>query len=207
MNRKYWDRHFHIYHLSGRHTDLQKILSRTSFIKSFIFLFIHLYLFFCHETFNYLLIYLLTHSFSYLLTYLLTYYKLFHWVYSSFVLIILLWICKTKIIRTFYDCDSGEAGLLGQQQSAIFLAFCKTHVGVIKWKHFLCYWPFVWGIPRWPVNSPHKSQWRGALMFSLIYAWRNGRVNNGDASVLRRHHAHYDVTEMPYLNTLGAYIP
>ena len=33
------------------------------------------------------------------------------------------------------------------------------------------YWPFVRGIHRSPVNSPHKGQWRGALMFSLIYAW------------------------------------
>ena len=29
-----------------------------------------------------------------------------------------------------------------------------------------------------PVNSPHKGQWRGALMFSLIYAWINDWVNN-----------------------------
>ena len=41
---------------------------------------------------------------------------------------------------------------------------------VIKWKHFPRYWPFVRGIHRWPVNSPHKVQWRGALMFSLIFA-------------------------------------
>ena len=27
------------------------------------------------------------------------------------------------------------------------------------------YWPFVRGIHRSPVNSPHKGQWRGALMF------------------------------------------
>ena len=29
----------------------------------------------------------------------------------------------------------------------------------------------VQGIHRWPVNSPHKGQWRGALIFSLICAW------------------------------------
>ena len=29
-----------------------------------------------------------------------------------------------------------------------------------------------------PVNSPHKGQWRGALMFSLICVWINGWVNN-----------------------------
>ena len=42
------------------------------------------------------------------------------------------------------------------------------HDDVIKWKHFPRYWPFVRGIHRSPVNSPHKGQWRGALMFSLI---------------------------------------
>ena len=37
-----------------------------------------------------------------------------------------------------------------------------------------------------PVNSPHKGQWRGTLMFSLICARRNGWVNNGEAGDLRR---------------------
>ena len=45
------------------------------------------------------------------------------------------------------------------------------HNDVIKWKHFPRYWPFVRGIHRSPVNSPHKGQWRKALMFSLICAW------------------------------------
>ena len=43
-----------------------------------------------------------------------------------------------------------------------------NHDDVIKWKHYPRYWPFVRGIHRSPVNSPHKGQWRGALMFSLI---------------------------------------
>ena len=47
-----------------------------------------------------------------------------------------------------------------------------------------------------PVNSPHKGQWRGALMFSLIWAWINVWVNNGEAGDLRRHRAHYDVIVM-----------
>ena len=63
----------------------------------------------------------------------------------------------------------------------------------IKWKHFPRYRPFVQGIHRSPVNSPHKDQWRGALMFSLIYAWINGWVNNREAGDLRRHRAHCDV--------------
>ena len=44
------------------------------------------------------------------------------------------------------------------------------HDDVIKWKHCPRYWPFVWEIHRSPVNFPHKGQWRGALMFSLICA-------------------------------------
>ena len=44
-----------------------------------------------------------------------------------------------------------------------------THDDVIKCNNFPRYWPFVRGIHRSPVNSPHKGQWRGALMFSLIY--------------------------------------
>ena len=42
------------------------------------------------------------------------------------------------------------------------------------------YWPYVWGILRSPVNSPHKGQWRGALMISLICAWTNSWANNQD---------------------------
>ena len=72
----------------------------------------------------------------------------------------------------------------------------KIHDDVIKWKHFLCYRPFVRGIHRPPVNSPHIGQWRGALMFSLIYAWINDWVNNCEAGYLRRHRAHYDVIAM-----------
>ena len=35
-----------------------------------------------------------------------------------------------------------------------------THDDVMKWKHFPRNWPFVRGIHRSPVNSPHKGQWR-----------------------------------------------
>ena len=41
------------------------------------------------------------------------------------------------------------------------------HDDVIKWNHFQRYWPYVWGIHQSPVNSPHKGQWRGALIYSL----------------------------------------
>ena len=37
--------------------------------------------------------------------------------------------------------------------------FCREvkHDDVIKWKQFPRHWPFVRGIHRWPVNSPHKA--------------------------------------------------
>ena len=50
-----------------------------------------------------------------------------------------------------------------------------------------------------PVNSPHKGQWRGTLMFSLICTRINGWVNNRDAGDLRRRRAHYDVIVMPVI--------
>ena len=56
--------------------------------------------------------------------------------------------------------------------------------------------PVTGEFPTWSVNSPHKGQWRGALMFSLICDWINGWVNSREACDLRRHHAHYDVTMM-----------
>ena len=46
-------------------------------------------------------------------------------------------------------------------------------------------------------NSPHKGQWRGALMSSLICVWINGWVNNREAGDLRRYRGHYDVIVMP----------
>ena len=82
----------------------------------------------------------------------------------------------------------------------------KIHDDVIKWKHFPRYWPFVRGVHRLLVNSLHKGQWRGALMFSLVCAWINGWVNNGEASGLKRHPAHYDVT-VRYFISAGTIVP
>ena len=65
-----------------------------------------------------------------------------------------------------------------------------VHDDVIKWKHFPRYWPF-------PVNSPHKAQWRGALMLSFICAGINGwGVTNREVDDLRPHRAYYDVSVM-----------
>ena len=74
--------------------------------------------------------------------------------------------------------------------------FRKKHDDVIKWKHFPRYWPFVRGIHRSPVNSRHKGQWRGALMFTLSCVRINGWVNNCETGDLRRNRGHYDVIVM-----------
>ena len=71
---------------------------------------------------------------------------------------------------------------------------------VIKWNQFPRYWPFV------PVNSPHKGQWRGALMFSLVFPSTNSWVNNRDADDLRRHDTHYDVIVMDIWDDASSHI-
>ena len=67
---------------------------------------------------------------------------------------------------------------------------CSRHDDVIKWKHCPRYWHIVTG------EFPHKGQWRGALKFSMICAWRNGWVNNRYIGYLKRRRAHYDITVM-----------
>ena len=99
------------------------------------------------------------------------------------------WRIRTKYEPEF-DCVPGVCLLICR----CLINTEAIHDDVIKWKHFPRYWPFVRGIHRSPVNSPHKGQWRGALMFSLICTLINSWVNNGEAGDLRRYRAHYDVT-------------
>ena len=89
-----------------------------------------------------------------------------------------------------------EEPVVRKASHLIFHVMRCAHNEVIKWKHFQRYWPFVRRIHRSPVNSPHKGQWRGALMFSLIWAWINSWANNREAGDLRRYSTHYDVTVM-----------
>ena len=77
---------------------------------------------------------------------------------------------------------------------------CKTFICHTWWRHqmetYSASLALCAGNSPVPVNSPHKGQWRGALMFSLIYVWINGWVNNREAGDLRRYHAHYDIIVM-----------
>ena len=83
--------------------------------------------------------------------------------------------------RTQVSMASGISG----STSGLVGASKWYHDDVIKWKYFPRRWTFVRGIYRSEVNSPHKDQWRGALMFSLICVWINGWVNNQDGGDLR----------------------
>ena len=57
--------------------------------------------------------------------------------------------------------------------------------------------------PLWGESTGHQwfplTKWQGGLMFSLICAWANGWANNQDASDLRPHRNHYDVTVMIWI--------
>ena len=90
--------------------------------------------------------------------------------------------------------------------SYFIINYCY-HDDVIKWNHFLRNWPFMRGIHRSPVNSPHKGQWRRALMFSLICVWMYDWVNNREAGDLRRYRANYDVIIMIAVMFMSMAIP
>ena len=96
-----------------------------------------------------------------------------------------------KIMSTGVRLYSNGDLLITHRTVWISRSLLSNHDDVIKWTHFPRYWPFVRGIHRWTVNSPHKGHWRGALMFSLICALTNVWANN-----LRRHPAHHDVAVM-----------
>ena len=70
----------------------------------------------------------------------------------------------------------GDYGLMWYDAGT--LATPNPHDKVIKWKHFPCYWAFVRGIHRSPVDFAHKGQWHRALIFFLIGASTNSWVTN-----------------------------
>ena len=111
---------------------------------------------------------------------------------SSFtsVLCVVIWNIKTSMIEN----------VSWWSITLTFIPEMRRVLSVPWWRHqmvtFPRYWPFVRGIHRSPVNSPHKGQWRGALMFSLISVWINRWVNNREAGDLRRYRAHYHAAVM-----------
>ena len=113
------------------------------------------------------------------------------------------WWFETTKCSLWRHCNGERDARCIEIRNLVYFCHDRDHSGfhddVIKWKPFPRNWPFVHGIHRSPVNSPHKGQRRRSLMFSLIYARINGWVNTGDAGDLRRHHPHYDVIVMSAL--------
>ena len=113
------------------------------------------------------------------------------------------WRLKSLAVRLSYMLYAWHAAYSHPYRYCLIIngnpSKCNVHPSpddVIKWKHFPRYWPFVRGIHRSPVNSPHKGQWRRTLKVLLICAWRNGWVSNREAGDWRRQCAHYDVIVM-----------
>ena len=65
--------------------------------------------------------------------------------------------------------------------------------GVIKWKHFSHYWPFV-RAPRWIPRT--KASDAELSWFFFLCAWIHRLVNNREPGDLRRFRPHYDVIVM-----------
>ena len=118
-----------------------------------------------------------------------------------------------SVSSIFYDCHSLKIMIKESQMIwhvTFFTPQVMQHIRIIMevishqkfslWRHQMETFSALlalWGwIHQSPVNSPHKGQWRGALLFSLICAWINGWVNNRESGDVRRHRAYYNVIVM-----------
>ena len=105
------------------------------------------------------------------------------------------WSMKGPVTRRMFPFDTVIMKRLSQMSERIMFSsylsmtnwrhlemadeISRNHDDVIKWKHFPRYWPFVRGIHRSPANSPHKGQWRRALIFlsaPSLPLWRHCNV-------------------------------
>ena len=71
-------------------------------------------------------------------------------------------------ISTVFLNIEGLCFLRWHQKNSFWNTFSIPDGDVIKWKHFSPYWPFVGGFHQSPVDSPHRGQRRGTLIFSLM---------------------------------------
>ena len=79
-------------------------------------------------------------------------------------------------VIVMFKCPGASTILLLRSRTCLLIAagvisityVLLYHDDVIKWKHFPRYWSFLRGIHRSPVNSLHKGQWSGAMMFPLF---------------------------------------
>ena len=94
-------------------------------------------------------------------------------------------LCHNIMIQYFWHMDISYFWLPGWWALRLSWAWWRHQMGIFSALLTLCV-----------VTFPHKNQWCGVLMFSLICAWTNGWVHSPDADDLRHHRAYYDVTVM-----------
>ena len=104
-------------------------------------------------------------------------------------------------------CNIGWLGNNYESSNATYIPFCETYVNInrnfitlINRPHDIILCGQSCGMMTSSngnifrvidtLCSPHKGQWRRALMYSLVCAWINGWVNNREAGDLRRHRVH-----------------
>ena len=92
---------------------------------------------------------------------LVTFVITFLWYASIAFVLPTTWHTIKQITPTARVCNKGH--ILNSQQTPL-------HDDVIKWKPFPRYLPFVRGIHRWPVNSPHK--WPVTRSFDVFFDLR-----------------------------------
>ena len=143
------------------------------------------------------------------------YYHIRHINTQSFIawyqqkLIIASWpslcICSWEGITRYKSLVSVILNMYNQRDESfvvICVAVVRSFISSLNawWRHqmeaFSALLAICAGIHRSPVNTPHKGQWRGALMFPLIRVWINGWVNNREVGDLKRQLPHYDVIIM-----------
>ena len=78
----------------------------------------------------------------------------------------------TQVSRSWLNSNIRQKILGNELSHAPDTYSWLQHDDVMKWKHFSRYWSFVRGIHRWPVDSIHRVQWGGGLMFSLMKVFR-----------------------------------
>ena len=92
---------------------------------------------------------------------LLLLYHRAYWIYLIHIRIYLM--VASLVLRQSHDYYTVSEGTFRR---------LVIHDDVIKWKHFPRPWTLMRRIHRSAVDSPHKGQWRRALIFSLICAWK-----------------------------------
>ena len=68
---------------------------------------------------------------------------------------------KTTINTSMFD----RGPKIGDNLFSLLFKSSYIHDDDFTWKHFSRYWPFVRGIHRSPVNSPHKGHWHSTDVF------------------------------------------